>query len=207
MTAFAVWVGEAMDRFAAAEEELTALDAAAGDGDLGYTISAGARAIKAAVADLPENASWAEALRTIGMAFARGNPSSFAALCAGGLLAASRALDQVVSPTQADVVRGFEAASDSISTRGGAKPGDRTVLDALLPSIEALRAMEDDARDQWLDALIVAAREGAGRTADMAPRRGRAAWVGTVDGHKPDGGAVAYVRLLEALEATRKALP
>lgn len=204
MTVFRVWVGEAMDRFAAAEEELTALDAAAGDGDLGYTISAGARAIKAAVADLPDDVSAADALKTIGMAFARGNPSSFAALGAAGLLAASRALDQVVSPTHADVVRGFEAASETIATRGGAELGDRTVLDALVPSIEALRTAEGETAAQWLAAMIVAAREGAQRTSEMTPRRGRAAWVGTVDGNKPDGGAIAYVRLLEALEATQQ---
>jgi dihydroxyacetone kinase len=76
---------------------------------------------------------------------------------------------------------------------GGARPGDRTMIDALAPALDAL--------DDGLAVAATAARDGADRTAGMArARSGRAAYVGAAQltGHV-DPGAEAVARLFEAL--------
>jgi dihydroxyacetone kinase len=78
-------------------DELRELDAALGDGDLGITVGIGAEAVRLAVAELPEDAHPSEIFRTAGTSFASANPSTFAALIGGGLVAASQPLQQSAS--------------------------------------------------------------------------------------------------------------
>ena len=145
------WFAAAAAEWASSEAELTAIDGETGDGDLGFTVSRGARAI----GDALSKADAAEALRQ---------------------------------------------GCTIIMQRGRSGPGDRTLLDAALPSIEALDACgEDSTLEDRLDAMIVASAEGVERTKSMTPRRGRALWVGDRTQGIPDAGAVAWLRLLEAL--------
>jgi dihydroxyacetone kinase len=96
----------------------------------------------------------------------------------------------------------LRAAIRAIGERGGAAPGERTVLDALVPSADALAAHPDVTWPELLAAVTGAAREGAEATRAMRPRRGRAAWTGDRAAGLPDAGATAYVRFLEALTRT-----
>ena len=73
---------------------------------------------------------------------------------------------------------------------------DKTVLDALLPSIEALRSDPGDP----LEAMITAAKQGIDATRELSSRRGRASWLADRAVGHPDPGAVAYLRLLESLQ-------
>ena len=74
---------------------------------------------------------------------------------------------------------------------GGARPGDRTMVDALQPAAEASAS--------GLDAALSAAETGARETADVAARRGRSSYLGDRAKGHPDPGAVAVVRWLEAI--------
>jgi dihydroxyacetone kinase len=182
---------------AESENELRDLDAAVGDGDLGITVRGGAAAARAALRSLPAAASPAEVLRTLASAISSANPSSFSALVAAGLLAASRAVADSQSLTRGDVVTIARQAAAAVEKRGKSAIGDKTVLDALVPSVHALEA--STARD-GLAAMISAARKGIAETTPSVSRRGRAAWLGErAQGH-PDPGAVAYLRFLEALQ-------
>ena len=187
----------AMPGLAGAREELRALDAAIGDGDLGITVGDGAAAVQAALA-ADEPATVAAVLRTAARAFAQANPSTISGLTAAGLLAAARELgDRVILDREA-AVRLLAAAAAAIAARGGAEPGDKTILDAVQPSLEALLAAPPSARDA-LRAMIDAAQSGVDRTKASPSRRGRAAWVGERSAGHADGGAIAYVRFLESL--------
>ena len=73
-------------------DELRDLDAALGDGDLGITVSAGCAAVIKALEGLPDDATVADVLLSAGKAFSTANPSTFAALTGGGLLAASKVM-------------------------------------------------------------------------------------------------------------------
>jgi dihydroxyacetone kinase len=200
----AEWLARAMRVVAGCEDELASLDAAAGDGDLGVTISRGAAAVVDAVERLPAGTGPVETLRAVGAAFARGNPSSFAALTGIGLVVAARAVEGAVDWDRATALTVARTAARAIAERGRAQPGERTVLDALIPSADALEphTTRHTSLSTVLEDMIGAARAGTEATRTMLPRRGRAAWTGDRAVGKPDAGATAYVRFVEALSQT-----
>ena len=190
----------AFEILADSEDELRDLDAAVGDGDLGVTVRGGTNAARQAMRSLPEAATPAEVLRALATAISSANPSSFAALVATALLAAARSVATSQSLTRDDVVTMAQQAAAAVEKRGKSALGDKTVLDALIPSVRALVAATSD---ESLAAMVAAARRGIEETTPNVSRRGRAAWLGErAQGH-PDPGAVAYLRFLEALQRAR----
>lgn len=185
----------ALPRVAEARDELRDLDAAIGDGDLGVTVGDGALAAAAALADLSPETTPAIVVKTVGMTLARTNPSTFSALAMGALLAASKDLGDVADVGYESGLRAARAAAESIALRGKSAVGDKTVLDALVPSLDAAATSPDTP----LAAAITAARDGVERTRDLVSQRGRAAWVGERTAGHADGGATAWVRVLEAV--------
>lgn len=176
-------------------EELRELDAALGDGDLGVTVSNGAVAVRKRLASLGDTTP-AKVIKTAGATFASANPSTLAALVGGGLLAAAKNLGDTATLDNAQALLAARAAAESIETRGKARLGDKTILDALLPSLDAADAAPDGKR---LAAAIEAAERGIEETAKQPSRRGRAAWLRERSAGQRDAGAVAYLRFLEAL--------
>ncbi|MBP0496523.1 dihydroxyacetone kinase family protein [Roseomonas indoligenes] len=181
----------------AAEERLTALDSAAGDGDLGISMSRGAAALRI----LPDTA-WAEApsaLLRMGEALRRAIAGSSGPFYATALLRAARGLPD--APGAGDWSRALTAAVEAIAEMGGARPGDRTMLDALHPAAETFAKALDAGRAPaaaWGEA-VRAARAGAEATAVMRPRLGRASYLGDRALGTPDAGAAAAVIWLDAL--------
>ena len=190
----------ALELWAKSEDELRDLDSAIGDGDLGITVSRGAQAARQSIAALPPEATPSEIIRTAGTAIASANPSSFAALVATSLLAASRSVAGKDSLNAADVVLMAQQAAPAIAKRGKSEVGDKTVLDALVPSVAALEA---NPAEVALPAMIAAARKGIEDTTAAVSRKGRAAWLGERTMGHPDPGATAYLRFLEALQQAR----
>jgi dihydroxyacetone kinase-like protein len=188
---------DALPRLELARDELRDLDAAIGDGDLGITVAAGAAAARAALLSLPADSPVGAILLAIAPAVARANPSTFAALVSTGLLAASRSLGQRDDVDSETGLAAAHAAAEMIAARGKSALGDKTLLDALVPSLEAASAHPEAP----LKAAIEAARDGIAETRDLVSRRGRAAWLGDRTQGHPDPGATAYLRLLEALAA------
>lgn len=196
-------------RLPAHAEELRELDAAVGDGDLGITVGSGADAVHGAVAALPVDAHPAEVLRTAGVAFAAANPSTFAALLGGGLLAASVQAADIDSIGPAEAALLVRAVQHRIAERGGAEVGDKTVLDVLDAVAAAIESdTESDIESgSELDsaAVAVAAAAAAERVvldgADRQARRGRAGWLAERSiGHR-DPGSVAALRMSEEVAA------
>lgn len=190
----------ALTHLASCSDELRDLDAALGDGDLGITMSAGSAAVIAALGGLPEDATPATVLRSAAGAFANANPSTMAALVGGALLAAARAIGdaQVVDLKVALTIGNI--AAESISTRGKSHVGEKTILDALVPALEAMASATGDV----LTAGIEAAREGIEQTRALQSMRGRASWLGERSKGLQDPGATAFLRFLEGLEVARK---
>ena len=124
-------------------DELRDLDQALGDGDLGITITLGAGAVVDALAELPDDASPSEIARACAKAFANANPSTMAALVAGGLLAGSKVWKDVEDVNVAAAARFVRAAGDNIAQRGKTQLGDKTIVDAIMPAADALDAGQD----------------------------------------------------------------
>lgn len=179
-------------------DELRDLDAALGDGDLGITVQAGSAAVIKALAALPDTATVAEVLLAAGKAFSTANPSTFAALVGGGLLAASKTMAGKEQVGKAEVLEIGRAVAGRIAERGKSKLGDKTVLDALLPSLDTLEAT-DGTRAELLAAMMATADERVNATAELRSQKGRAAWVQERSVGHADPGATAYLRFLGAL--------
>lgn len=200
---------EALSSFMECAEEATVLDRQMGDGDLGRTVRRGTEAAMTAAVDLDSSASLADVISVCGKAFSRGNPSSFAALVGFGTKAAAAAIRDyqstvspvIATPRQIAIV-GLEAFNSEVSSRGGAKVGDRTVLDASHAALLALRDL-DGPEDPglWMTALADGATRGAVATIGMVARRGRAAWVGDSNADSKDAGAFVFESFMTTLKS------
>ncbi len=182
------------------EARLTDLDSRAGDGDLGTSLARGAEAMRA----LPASAWYtpASALAATGQALRRAIGGSSGPFYACALVRAAQVLDGVERPTLAQWAEAFDGSVQALAELGGAQPGQRTMLDALRPAADALLAgaQAGASPTQAFAAALAAAREGAEATAEMLPAQGRASYLGERARGIPDGGAVAVVCWLEALE-------
>ena len=181
-----------------AERQLTDLDAAAGDGDLGLSMARAAEALRM----LPDSA-WATpplALTQMATVLGRAMGGSSGPFYATALMRAARGLPD--DPAPRDWAQAFAAAVASITELGGAQSGDRTMVDALHPAAIAFgAALEAGAAPgvAWQRA-VQAAQDGAAATARMYPRLGRAAYLGERVLGTPDAGAVAATVWLAAID-------
>ena len=164
----------------ATEADLNALDAKSGDGDTGSTLAGAARALNAALDRLPL-ADPTQLYRAIGTELSQTMGGS-----SGVLLAIFFAAAGDASASGKSLIGALEAGLDRVQQVGGAKPGDRTMIDALAPALQAL--------PESLAAAAKAARAGADKTATMTrAKAGRASYLSEdkLAGHATRGEGVA----------------
>jgi len=183
-----------------AQARLTELDSIAGDGDLGSSMKRAGEAVLA----IPD-AAWptsAAALGELAVTLRRAIAGSSGPFYATALLRASRRLAESDGvPAPSDWADAFDRAVTAIAELGGAKPGERTMLDALRPASDAFSAGVSKGQplaEAWA-AAVAAGEAGAQATAAMMPRVGRASYLGERAVGEPDGGAVAVTCWLRAL--------
>lgn len=173
------------------ESKLNALDAKVGDGDTGSTFALGAQDIATLLKQnaLPLN-NTAQLLQLIGERLATVVGGSSGVLMSLFFTAAGQALAES-KPFPDALLLGLK----QMKFYGGAELGDRTLIDALQPALEALR-------DNGLDAAIAAAQKGAEGTATMQKAKaGRASYVNSDNlNGVPDPGAVAVADVFAALK-------
>jgi phosphoenolpyruvate---glycerone phosphotransferase subunit DhaL len=98
----------------------------------------------------------------------------------------------------------LEAGVTGVQARGKAEPGDKTMLDALIPALDALRSAADDGAELH-DALrrsADAAAEGMRATTPLEARKGRASYLGPRSVGHQDPGATSSQMLLEVAATT-----
>ncbi|AOM00692.1 dihydroxyacetone kinase subunit L [Cobetia marina] len=193
----------------ASEVDLDRLDAISGDGDTGTTFAGGARAVLEALEDCElACGDSGELMTSIGKQLAYGMGGSSGVLLSTLFTAAATRWKMQASEADARAPaslgqRWHEALDHGVGRMqhyGGAVRGDRSLLDALLPALDALQASVQGERIDWA-AMARAARQGADATAEMAKARaGRSAYVPAAHlvGHN-DPGAEAVARVFEAL--------
>lgn len=195
----------AADAVDANRDELCRLDAGAGDGDHGVTMALAARAVRQALAASPDAAAPELVAK---LALAMGSVGGAAGpIYAAGLLAVAAVLRE--SPagqplSVAQLLACAEAAESAISALGNAKPGDKTILDALDPAVRALqqaRSAKADVRDA-LEAAAAAANAGAASSAELIASVGRASRLGERSRGQADPGATSLALIISALAAT-----
>jgi dihydroxyacetone kinase len=184
-----------------AEHTLTELDSVVGDGDIGLSLTRGARAVDAALPDL-DTAHPAAALHALASILRRelggtSGPLYAAFVVRGASHLAER--DEVDSP--AAWAAAFRAGIEGVQTLGGGKAGDRTMLDAMIPAADAMDAAiaRGDAAPAILRAAVEAAQAGVEATRQMRPRLGRSSYLGDRTLGHADPGAFAVALWLEAI--------
>jgi dihydroxyacetone kinase len=172
----------------AAEADLNALDAKSGDGDTGSTLAGAAKALVGALDRLPL-ADHTQLFRAIGQELTQTMGGSSGVLLAIFFTAAGDAASSGLS-----MVAALKEGLDRMQRIGGAQLGDRTMVDALKPALDALEA-------KGLAAAAASARAGATLTANIVhAKAGRASYINAeqLQGHV-DPGAEAVARLFEQL--------
>jgi dihydroxyacetone kinase len=194
-----VGLRDVAEEVVASAPQLNQLDAQAGDGDLGVTMTTAAKIVLELLPTLHGQPP-AEVLRTCGAAIARGAPSTSGTLVATGLMRAGRAANEADGESASLVPATLDAARSGIQERGKAEVGSKTMLDALVPAVHAARLACENGREieAALAAAAEAADEGARSTTSMQPRHGRAAWLADRSAGHEDAGARLVAIMLAA---------
>lgn len=183
----AAFLTQCCEVFIASEGDLNALDAKSGDGDTGTTLSRASRALIDSLDRLPL-ADNTQLFRAIGSELNQTMGGSSGVLLAIFFTAVGDAASSGLS-----IVAAMQAGLERMSQVGGAKVGDRTMIDALQPALNELEG--------GIAAAAKAARKGADHTANItAAKAGRATYLSKeqLQGHN-DPGAEAVARLFEQL--------
>jgi dihydroxyacetone kinase len=184
-----------------AEPTLTEMDQRVGDGDLGISLSRGARALLHEFDTYPAATMPGAVLRSMSATLRRVVGGTSGPLYAVMLLRAAAALEQSGGATATQWAAAFGAGVEGLMELGGARPGDRTMVDALKPAADALQSALAGSTEigAALQAAVDAASEGTAQTASMHPRRGRSSYVGDRALGHVDPGAHAVALWLAAI--------
>ena len=192
------WIELAAAQVAEQRDYLVDLDRAIGDGDHGENMD---RGFKAAVEALgqAQPASVAEVLKTVAKTLMSTVGGAAGPLYGTAFLRASKAAGdgELDSAGVAAVIAG---ALDGIQARGKATTGEKTMVDAWTPALEAARAAAESGSDgaAVLEAAATAAEAGAAATEPMRATKGRASYLGERSIGHLDPGAVSTSLILRA---------
>ena len=182
------------------EKYFSDLDALAGDGDFGASLAAGFRVIEAELPSLDKSTIGAFLLK-ISMIVTRHVGGSSGPLWGTAFMRAAMLCKDKTSITLADLEQIATAAIDGIQQRGGALPGDKTLIDVLIPVRDAIAAHAhgDGDNNAALRDATAAAEEAAERAKPWVAKRGRQQFTGDRSAGTPDPGMVAVATILRDL--------
>ena len=181
------------------EAYLTSLDSAIGDGDHGITMRLGFQAIREKVSALAQSAGMDAILREAGLAFMGATGGAIGVLLGKMLMAAGATLKGKQEIGAAEFRALLGSMETTLVAAGKAKPGDKTLLDAVHGANQALAA---EPQQNLLAALKTAsegARRGAESTAQMPARIGRSSRLGDRALGNPDPGATSFYIILRSI--------
>ena len=173
------------------------MDRVTGDGDLGTSMERAAKAVQAALESYPLDDVPAT-LIALGHTLRHELGGSSGPLYGVLFLRCGSVLEESGGTALAQWAEALDQGCQAISELGAAKPGDRTMLDALDPFVRALKtSVGGEAHDAVLTA-VEAAERGVEATSQMKPRLGRSSYLGDRVLGYPDPGAKAVVVWLRA---------
>ena len=190
------WLKKSAELIEGNREYLSELDSHIGDGDHGANLSRGFQALMKSE-EIAKEDSLASYLGSVSALLADRIGGSYGAVLGlffKGMAAASEGKEQLERETLA---KAFEVGKETILSIGKAKPGDKTMLDALLPAIQALQQVSN--LGEALEQAALEASKGAERTRTMKASLGRARFLGERSIGTQDPGATSMALLLRAL--------
>ena len=188
-----------------AEDELGRIDAIAGDGDHGQGMRRGsAAALDAAKVAVAAGAGAASVLAVAGDAWADRAGGTSGAIWGLLLRSWSNALSDTDAVERDAVVRGARLALEGVTRLGRAQPGDKTLVDALVPFVETLETEAVGGKslaEAWA-AAAAAAQSAADATAALTPKLGRARPLAEKSIGHPDAGAISLALIARVVGET-----
>jgi dihydroxyacetone kinase-like protein len=192
-----------MTRFAAEmsehRQELVRLDTAIGDGDHGTNMDRGMRKVMEKLAS-SEPADPGAVLKSVSMALISSVGGAAGPLYGTLFLQIGAGLGSEAEVELPAFAQAWRKGLDGVRARGKAEPGDKTMIDALIPAVEALETASD--LDSGLRAATQAAEDGMKATIPLVARKGRASYLGERSKDHQDPGATStYYLFKSATEA------
>ena len=182
---------------------LTALDSAIGDADHGANMDRGFQAVLAKLPGLAGQDIGA-VLKTVGMTLLSTVGGASGPLYGSFFIEAARILSGKTELELADWAAALEAGTESIMRRGRAAPGEKTMVDALLPAVQAVKdaVQQGTPMQDGLTSAAQAAEQGMQATIPLVAKKGRASYLGERSAGHQDPGATSAYFLLQAAAGT-----
>ncbi|MBU3127968.1 dihydroxyacetone kinase subunit L [Clostridium tagluense] len=168
------------------------LDSPAGDGDFGMSLSKGFKQLRSEWEDI-SNEDIGKFLKGCGMIITEHCGGASGPIWGSAFRSAGKYANGKLELSLKEFAETLQSAADGIQKIGGAKLGDKTLLDALIPAIESLK-VSANGDEEILEAMKKSAKEaviGAENTKKIVASKGRATYVGERSLDHPDAGATA----------------
>ena len=183
----------------ACKDYLIELDQQNGDGDLGLSMSGGFSALSSYAESSCEK-DLGKFLMQGANAFNEAAPSSLGTIISFCLMGMAKSLKGKEEAGLAELAAALEAGIGNIMDKAGSKRGEKTILDALIPGAEALKANAQEGCAKAAALAAKAAAEGSESTKEMLSVHGRAAYYGEKSLGVLDGGSVVGRLIFEAAQ-------
>lgn len=193
-------------RVEAEKDRLNELDGAIGDGDHGVTMAIGFRALRRSLAGLNGEVTIDQVFQTAGRTFLSAAGGAVGPLIGTMLTETGRTFTGRVTFGAEEAIWMLEAMEQALIRIGKAQPGNKTMLDALHPAVEAARAAEGEEMVEIFRRASDAAAAGARATSGMVSRLGRSSRLGERTLGHEDAGANSIALILRGLEEEVAAL-
>jgi phosphoenolpyruvate---glycerone phosphotransferase subunit DhaL len=200
------WLDASQKVFAENRQQLTDLDSAVGDGDFGISLDRGFTAVQAELSANPP-ADLRSIFQNTATVLIRTMGGTSGPLLGTFFLRAGVACASKSELAPADVVALFQAGVEGIQQRGKAALGDKTMLDALLPAVDAMRGALEAGNDvaELVERGAAAAEAGVQATKTMQARKGRGSYLGDRSiGHQDPGATAGHLLIKAAAEVWRQ---
>jgi len=202
MDGLLAWIRELQRVYAENKDYLTELDAAIGDADHGINMDRGFTAVvegfeQSIPPDMPA------VLKSVAMVLIRTVGGASGPLYGTFFLRAAGACPPEPELDAADVATLFDAGTRGVIERGKAQPGDKTMVDALLPAANAMLKVAPGGTGMvaMLQAGTAAAESGMRQTIGMQARKGRASYLGERSiGHQDPGATSSFLMIRAAAD-------
>ena len=194
------WINRYADVIAEQRAYLTQLDTAIGDADHGTNMDRGMRAAVERVGTIEGDDDIGGAFKAVGMALVSKVGGAAGPLYGTLFLQMANATAGASELDLAGWSDALAAGLKGVETRGKAEPGDKTMVDALMPAVEALQRAQSDGAElnAALEQSAAAARKGMEDTVPLVARKGRASYLGERSAGHQDPGATSSYLLVQA---------
>ena len=193
-------LSEMQRRIEEEKEYLTDLDNAIADGDHGINMAKGFAAVVQKLPQLREQ-DVGSILKTVGMTLVSAVGGSAGPLYGTAFMKAGMQMSGKASMDFCDLIVCLRAAVEGVMMRGKAVRGEKTMLDAMIPALEAMEHANASGctPKEALVFGVEAAEKGVAYTKTIAATKGRASYIGARSIGHPDPGAVSFTVLLDVI--------